>query len=793
MAHPGHANRTHHAPPNRLKARRHFAVLAAALLAASCASTPDEAPEASTEPTTETTEAQPVELRELNSVPVDVPGSLFRAGEFAGRGLDLLPPSENAPYAVALNMAAPGRSTRPVVWVADNGEAWTPVEVAPDYPHAFSGGLVGNEAVSAVVGTAFEEGSLVSRIWRSTDRRGWSAVPLPPEYANEFRVVTGTVTATKIITAGNSLDKEIGVAIVEGDSIEYTLLPGIPDREQRLIVDMAAHGDTVVLIAQRGDEGAAGTFVSYTSSDAGSTWDGPHPIGSSNEMVISGVESIGDQFVMTGGTLNPQAERGQVPAAWSSGDGAEWNAETVPAPPAESVFYVAEGVDTTLGRPSARGGDLFAVASNNDSLRAGFYHRTADGQWFFNGVSEPMDFPGVGGVVLGMNPEQRAVLLGSFAVGEVVMGVKGPGEEWREVQRVGTSEQVAQVEDIVSAAGRVLATTLQVRYEIDGADFSSSEQRDLLELRGGTAPEDPLVLAPITLDPPEVAGLIGGVVSSTDADEIIALGSQFSLESNRIEARGWFQPANDQPWIPVEGFGAVADASLAAVTRTDEAWYAVGTSTGPEADQPPTATVWSSPDGRGWTMEQILGGSDEGSAASAVCQIGGGPVLVAGSTLDGGASVPAIWRKDTDGWTRATADILGSGQGELTGCAASDEEAVLSATTGGRNIVLRTEDGIEFEGTFRTGFGATMREPVRVAGGFAAAGRYTSNEASGPVVWLSEHGARWEPWRVPSRSDGLVRAVQPFRDGIAITMDSEVGHPVQVVEQLDFAPNGGGE
>ncbi|WP_278315077.1 hypothetical protein [Lolliginicoccus levis] len=793
MAHPGHANRTHHAPPNRGTARRHLAALAVALLAASCSSTPDDSPEASTEPSPETTEVPPAELRELTTAPVDVPGSLFRTGEFAGRGLDLLPPAENAPYAVALNMAAPGRSTRPVVWVADNGEAWSPVEVAPDYPHAFSGGLVGNDAVSAVVGTAYEEGALVSRVWRSADRRAWDAVPLPPEYANEFRVVTGTVTGNKIITAGNSLDKELGVAIIEGDSVEYTLLPGIPDREQRLIVDMAAHGDTVVLIAQRGDEGTAGTFVSYASTDAGSTWDGPHPIGSSTDMAVSGVESVGDQFVLTGGTLAPEAESGQVPAAWVSGDGAEWTAETVPAPPAESVFFIAEGVDTTLGRPSARGGDLFAVASNNDSLRAGFYHRTPDGQWFFNGVSEPMEFPGVGGVVIGMNPEQRAALLGSFAVGEVVMGVKGPGEEWREVQRVGTSEQIAQVDDIVSAAGRVLATTLQVRYEIDGADFSSAEQRDLFELRGGTAPEDPLVLAPITLDPPEVADLIGGVVSSTEAGEIITLGSQFSLESNRIEARGWFQPAGDQPWVAVEGFGAVADASLTAVTRTDEAWYAVGTSTGAESDHPPAATVWSSEDGRTWAMEQILGGTDEGSSANAVCQVADGPVLVAGSTVDDGSPVPAIWRKDTDGWTRATAEILGSGQGELTGCATSEDEAILSATTGGRNIVLRTEDGIQFEGTFRTGFGATMREPVRVAGGFAAAGRYTSNQASGPVVWLSDHGVRWEPWRVPSRSDGIVRDVQPFRDGIAITMDSEVGHPMQVAEQLDFTPQGGGE
>ncbi|WP_149361409.1 hypothetical protein [Lolliginicoccus suaedae] len=762
------------------------------LLAASCASTPDEVPEASTEPPPETTQAPPIELRELSTVPADVPGSLFRSGEFAGRGLDLLPPAENVPYAVALNMAAPGRSTRPVVWVADNGDAWSPIEVAPDYPHPFSGGLVGNGSISAVVGTSFEDGALVSRIWRSGDRRGWSAVPLPPEYANEFRVVTGTVTGEKIITAGNSLDKELGVAIVEGDSVEYTLLPGIPDREQRLIVDMAAHGDNVVLIAQRGDEGAAGTFVSYTSTDAGSTWDGPHPIGSSSDMVISGVESIGDQFVMTGGTLNPQAESGQVPAAWSSGDGAEWTAETVPAPPAESVFYIAEGVDTTLGRPSARGGDLYVVASNNDSLRAGFYHRTPDGQWFFNGVSEPMDFPGVGGVVIGMNPEQRAVLLGSFAVGEVVMGVKGPGEEWREVQRVGTSEQIAQVEDIVSAAGRVLATTLRVQYDIDGADFSSSEQRELFELRGG-APEGSPALVPITVDPPEAAGLVGGVVSSTEAGEIIALGSQFSVESNRIEARGWFQPAPDQPWVPAEGFGAVSDARLTAVTRTDEGWYAVGASTGPESAHPPAATVWASPDGRTWTMEQILGGTDEGSAANAVCQVADGPVLVAGSTVDDGSPVPAIWRKDAEGWTRATAEILGSGQGELTGCATSDNEAILSATTGGRNIVLRTEDGIQFEGTFRTGFGATMSEPVAVSGGFAAAGRYTSNQASGPVIWLSDHGVRWEPWRVPSRSDGIARAVQPFGEGIAITMDSEVGHPVQVVEQLDLTPPGSGE
>ncbi|GGC71985.1 hypothetical protein IEU95_14510 [Hoyosella rhizosphaerae] len=757
------------------------ALMATTLILAACSTTEDD-PVAEPEPE----EPQPTQtLREFNTIPVGVPPELFRTEEFAGRGLNLLAGAEGLPYAVALNMAAPQRPSRPVVWVADDGNHWTPIDLTPDSPHSFSGGLVGNNQKSALVGSSFADGTLVSRVWLSDNRRDWVEAELPDEFARTFRVVTGTAAGERILVAGNAVSKDLGVAIIDGDRIEHTLLPQIPDREQRLIVDMAASGDNVVLIAQRGDEGSPGAFVAYTSDDGGITWDGSHPVGDSPNVFVAGVEASGEQFVMTGGVLAPDSDRGFVPAAWTSDDGVSWTPEFVPPPPEDSVFYIAEGVPALLGRPSVRDGHIYAVASNDDSLRAGFYHRVPEGEWFFNGTSELMGFPGAGGVTVGLNPDERLAVLSPFGTGKVVIGVHGRDDAWSERLDLGALEQVGQVEALTSVIDRMFVKTLRVRYDVDGADFSGVPERQLYELfdRGDANFE----LENIGFDPPEVGNLTNTVVASTDNNELLLLGSRFSTQRNRIEARGWFLPAPGQPWIPVDGFGAVADSQIKGIVQTDSGWYAVGTSTGPEGNDPASATVWRSDNGREWQVDEVLN-SGNGSNATAVCQVTDGPVLVAGSVTESDGTAPAVWRLTEETWERATAEILTTGRGELTGCASSDDETILSATSGGRNLILRTTDGIQFEGTFRTEFGSTMREAVRVNGGFAAAGRITNDDASGPVVWLSDHGFRWEPWRVPARTDGIVRFVKPYGDGIVFTMDSELGDPVQIVESLDFSP-----
>ncbi|MBB3039022.1 hypothetical protein [Hoyosella altamirensis] len=772
-----------------ITARRAGAVLIAAALALAGCATPTEDPEVETGEAPDVAEA----LRELPSEPVDVPGEWYRGDEYAGLGMDFLPPAEGVPFAFALNVAAPREAARPQVWLSDDGFGWFRADVAGDYNASFTGGLVGNPDVSGLVGVSFEDGALVSRVWRAFDRRDWHEVELPEDFARTYRVVTGAAAESRLLVAGTSVEKELGVAILDGDRTEYVRLPGIADREQRVIVDMAAHEDSAVILVQRGEEGAGGTFETYTSDDAGVTWSGPAAVADDPDTFLSGMAWTGDRYVVTGGSRDPSTG-GLIPAAWSSDDGADWDTEVVPPPPEESVFYVAEGVDTVLGRPAVRDGIAFVVASNDDSLRAGFYNRNAEGDWAFTGTSDLMDYPGVGGLTLSVNPDEQIAILSPFGTGQAVVGVHGRENAWRELERVGSIEQVAQVESLATVAGaadaeRAFIKTLRVRYEVDGPNFSAIPERALFELTPDRQVNE------IPFDPPEVAELTDTVVGTSDPGDTVLLGSRFSPSRQRVEPRGWFRGGPDQPWEPAGGFGDVIDAKFSAVQRTADGWVAVGASReaateDPENPENPDDTVrraslWRSGDGRGWEDATAL--DEAAGEATGVCTLPDGLLLAVGYLLDGDVRVPAAWRGTDDGWERATAEILTTGTGELTGCATTGDGTVIGASTGGRNIVLRTEDGIQFEGVFRTEYGSSMLKPVSIPGGFAAPGRFTSDNGSGPVVWLSPNGVRWTPWRIPSLTDGITRDVAKFGDGIIVTMDSELGVPVHVVPQVDPA------
>ncbi|MCW4355294.1 hypothetical protein ONR57_18475 [Hoyosella sp. YIM 151337] len=752
------------------------AAIVAALVLAGCSPGIDEREE---QPADDAPPAAEPALRALPAESIEVPGEWYREDDYAGLGMDFLAPAEGVPFAFALNVAAPREPAHPQVWLSDDGFGWFRADVAADYQGAFTGGLIGNPEVSGLAGVSYEEGTLRSRLWRSADRREWHEVELPPEFAQTFRVSAGAAAGQRIYLAGVSVGKELAVAIVDGADVEYVTLPPIADRDQRLVVDAAAFDDSVVVLVQHGEEGAAGRFETYTSDDGGATWSSPTRITDDPDIFLSGMAWTGDRFLVTGGARDPDTG-GLLPAAWTSEDGQRWDGELVPPPPDDSVFYVAEGVDTVLGRPAVRDGIAFMVGSNDDSLRAGFYNRNAAGEWAFTGTSDLLGFPGVGGLTLSVNPDEQVAILSPFGAGLAVVGVHGREDAWRELERSGALEQVAQVDSATPAPRHMYLETLRVRYEADGPEFRSTPERALWQLTEDRS------LHPIPYEPPEVAEMTDTVTGAFGQDDIVLAGSRFSPTRQRVEPRAWFRSVLGEPWEPAGGFGDVIDVRFTAVHRIGEEWVASGTSADAAAEEPVgRPSVWTSGDGRGWSDAIIL--DDDAGVVSDVCALPGGGLLAVGSLDNGDVRVPAAWRNTGEEWDRATAEILTTGVGVLTGCAGSGSGVVIGASTGGRNIVLRTEDGIEFAGVFRTGYGSSMGRPVPVNAGYAAPGRFTSDDASGPVVWLSADGIRWTPWRIPSHTDGITRGVQPFGDGVVVTMDSEVGPPVQIVQHVDPA------
>lgn len=754
--------------------RASAALIVSVLILAGCSPGAEEqegeAPEDA--PVTET-------LRELPAEPVDVPGEWYRNEDYAGLGMEFLPPAEGVPYAFALNVASPRESARPQVWISDDGFEWDRADVASDYQGSFTGGLVGSPEVAGLLGVSYEDGGLRSRVWRSHDRRAWHEVELPPEFAEPYRAVAGAAAASRIMVAGTSVAKDLSVAVIDGDEVEHHVLPGIADREQRLVVDMAAHDDSAVILVQRGEEGTVGTFETYTTEDGGQSWQGPDTVTDDPGAFMAGMAWTGSHYLITGGARNDETG-GLVPAAWTSEEGARWEEEEVPAPPEDSLFFIAEGVDTALGRPAVRDGIAFMIASNDDSLRAGFYNLNAEGEWAFTGTSDLLGFPGVGGVTLSANPDEQIAILSPFGTGLAVVGVHGRENAWRELERIGAIEAVAQVESATFAPRHIYLKTLRVRYEVDGPDFNTVPEHGLWQLTEDRG------LHEIPNEPPEVTELTDTVVGAFGQEEIVLLGSRFSPSRQRVEPRGWYRATLGEQWEPAGGFGDVINARFHAAEHAGDEWVAVGTSADAQSEAPvQRPSVWTSGDGRGWSEAVVL--DETHGAATGVCTLPDGRLLAVGYVDDDGVRSPAAWRSADEGWERATAGILTSGTGELTGCASTAAETVIGASTGGRNIVLRTEDGVQFEGVFRTEYGSSMGRPVAVNGGFAAPGRFASDNASGPVVWLSQNGFQWRPWRVPSTSDGATRAVQPFGEGVVVIMDSALGAPVQVVPHVDPA------
>lgn len=725
------------------------------------------------------TPAQALPLAETTVV--QAAPEMFRAQPYAGSGIDLLPAAPGVPYAFAAPTAAPLAGAKPVAWLSDNGVDWTSVDVDPAYQGGFSGGMVGSDAVSAVVGTSFEDRALLSRVWTSADRRAWTPVDLPADFARKYRVTVGAAAGGTVYVAGGAPNKDAAVAIIDGSRIEHVKLPDITAPEQRTLVSMAAFEDRVVLVARLGAEGEPGAKVAYASDDGGVTWSGPETLVDAPTAFVAGLAWSGDRFVATGAAPAENADA-LVPAAWSSPDGRDWVREDVPRPPDDSVFYIAEGVNVWLSKPTARDGRVHAVAGNLDSPRAGFYERAPEGTWAFTGVSGVNAFPGTEGLTVPVNPQDRLAVLGAFGTGLVTMGVAPREGEWKEHARTGALEETARVEALFQDGDRTLVQTERVRYRTDDGNFTGIPESAVYQL--GAEP----TLTRVEWDPPEI-GQLTGLVAASDGGATALLGAVFNPETSTAQGRGWFRAGPDAAWAPVQGLDGAGDVAFHRVTKAGDRWIAVGEVAAPEPGAPWRAQVWTSADGLAWRAAgDTLAAADRASGALDVCAVPGGSagdVLVAGyADNDDDRRAPAVWRSAGDGFERVEAEIFGTGEGTVTRCASDGRTAVLAASTGGRNIVIRTEDGEDFEGVFRTEFGAALTNPVAVPGGFAAAGRFNSDTAAGPAVWLSKDGRDWHARAVPSVADGSTTFVVGHGEDLVVTMGSDLGQPVQLLPQV---------
>ena len=704
-----------------------------------------------------------------------VPEGMLASKSWVQLSGGILPATDALPYAAGGAAAEPGAGGTATVWLSRDGQDWDAVEVDPDAQGAFSGSLAGTDTLAALVGTLWHEGTLTTVLWTSEDRENWERVELPKDFAASIRVTGVTVDASgRILLVGTDYQhKPRGIVIDDGDVTEMEL----PETGEEHLNpgSIAAGGESAVMIAMPAAEGEIAPLVAYRSADGGATWQAANEVAPERSGVYN-VVWTGQHFVATGYTpANSTPAAQSAPAAWSSPDGATWTAETVPEP----EEYYTSNDDVWLGEPSVANGVVSTIGGNDNQAYSAAYERSANGQWSVTGYTSLHSRNGDDGRSVSVGDGSTIGLVGS--AGAVRAGTLAGGN-WTDSAVLSEREDLLWVREVLDQSDGALVSLGLSHFAIQAGGLwrnwsTSSTARYDLGDTVETVPADPARLD-------ELSSIVRS--SDPDAGELV-IGSSFPADADAILLEGYFRPSSDAEWVPMSGFPADGSTWITGLTHTESGWIAVGEHrVDTLVSSPNHGAIWTSADGISWAPALGYFGSGElETSISDVCQLPDGtPIALGSAEAQNGNSHAVAWSYDWTSWTRLDVGDLDQRRGWFSSCADSPEGLVASATIGGRDLLLRTENGSEWETVFEAEDGVSLHSPVAVEGGFAAAGGWSNSERSGPVVWVSKDGGSWSPLAVPSRTAGTTSVVAAVGSDLVVAMPALVGHPLLVIRDI---------
>ncbi|WP_156959781.1 hypothetical protein [Nocardia sp. BMG51109] len=678
------------------------------------------------------------------------------------------------PWITGGSVAQPGSGAAPTVWLSDDAGTWIRTPVAPDFTGSFTGVLRGGRELVALAGVVWSGGVLASRLWTSADRRHWTEVPLLDDFAEQYRITDAYVAGKTIVLAGTDSRGAARALRLDHDGANASLieLPRPGDDDVLNVKRILGEGNSLVLVASPGPEGASAATVSYRSIDSGKTWSAPATIADRGGYV-GGAVWTGSEYVATGAVRRDTSPAAPlIPAAWASHEGSAWRLEPVPAPPSDSRFRTDGSLSTWLDVPTVRDGVVAVIAAGQTAPGSAVFRRGPDRGWSYLGETTVNSGLGVGGAAIAVNDDTVTAVLSS---GEARFG-RSTGSTWTDGQTLSTHDDVFDTTAPLASQQALLFTQRRVFTPRADWGYISSAEGRLVHMTGNR-------LEQRNWDPPDAAGLVNTKVVSAEGGATVTVGIEFAADRNI--ARGWYRPNPDAPWQTIQGFDTTGSTAINSVRKTGSIWTAVGTyraSTDLESSE--HAAVWTSSNGQDWVREVgEFGGGPLRTSLTDVCALPDGTSLGVGWAEVSNSSryQPAVWRSQPTGWHRVHLGALAEGDGSIGGCAVSGASVVVNARTEGRNVMLRSDNGTDWTEVARAEPGRTIGAPVAVPGGFAATGSWSDRTHTGPALWLSADGITWTPRRVPSVQNGSTTTVSVLGDDLLVTMDPLIGDPVMLI------------
>lgn len=719
-----------------------------------------------------------------------VPDSMLPTEAVIDRGGDLLAASGDLPLAFGGSVTEPGKTSVPAVWVSDDATTWQRTIVDSDFDSSFDGVLAGSNERAALGGLAWKDRAYSSVLWASGDRTAWKPVTLPDSFLSTHRLRILSVIGARIFGVGVSTEGEAAGFMVSGDSTTEISMPKLGKDELLSPASLTGEDSNLLLVASPGPEGEPAATVSFVSTDRGKSWSAPVELADSTSNV-AGVVWTGKEYVATG--WSPRTTAGGASdraSSWVSVDGSSWSKEAVPVPPEEGPFFLVDAADEWFGAPTTANGVVTVVAANANSALSALFTRSTSGAWSFTGTTSANQASGGTGMAVPLGAGSGGAESGGDSTAAVLLGSGGylrAGTFANGSYRDGATLANRQFLDLVNDAfpdprGIDLVLRKSVFTVDEDLGWRNTSEYSLAEYAG----DDTVSTSP--WDPEGLGGLLN-VTMAADADGArIITGSSFPAGQSAILAQGFFRADDDADWTPMTGFSAEGATELYALANTGDGWVGVGDyRTTSNAGTPSHATAWQSADGIAWS--RAAGDFGDGLLESSLADVcilpNGTPIGIGWTEVNTGSYRMTAWSPDGDSWTHRDLGEFGDREGFGSTCANDDDGVVVSATIGGRDVLLRTTTGADWRQVFKAERGVNLYDPVAVPGGFAAAGSWSNDTTAGAVVWLSRDGIQWKPVSIPSRNPDSTNLVTAYDGDLLVAMSAVSGDPLLVVRDIE--------
>lgn len=686
---------------------------------------------------------------------IAVPAALEPATESV-RDLSVVGPDGDLPGLVVGLSAPPGEQQRLAMWTLRGGNPHVAQLDARLKGSVQTAVAAGDESLTAIVGSVWDDGVVRSFVLTSTDRSTWTPVELGSDLAR-IELTAVTVADGVVHAAGDGADGSATVVTVADGTPRTTSLA--TEGDAVTLTGIAAHADDVLVVgAQDADEAFA-----WVSEDAGASFGSVVEIFDGG--AAEGAVHTGAEWVVTGTVWG---DGGRVPAAWVSPDGAVWAHEDVAAGAevaADGWTPWGRGNDATLGRPAVSdGGTVHLWAGGEASVWGVVYAREDAGWTAYQSMSLPekAHYIGIRGAVAPTGDLEGSVALEGG--GWAAVASYG-GDAWSARGTLAErAEPYSLHEGRSTDAGVEFVASSSVFRHDDERGWTLSSEGTAFLLEGGQLRE---------VDQDLPAGIDAGE-RLTDPET----GAQVMLgwHTETFEVSGWRRPTQDGAWAPAS-MDLTGVQAWQALERLPSGFVAL------VGERPSTAmadtmhlVVLTSVDGEAWERvgAEAMGRPEAGGTSGAdVCEAPSGDVVVTGTTRRSTPEVTAAAWSSAGGWGPLAVDEAPS-RSSFGSCVSTDTGVVTVLTAPGATQVWRSDDGGAFTFGADLGAGSEIASLTRVDGTIVGVGARAGGEYDGPVLWLSPDGTEWSWVPLPSRERHLSQQSLAVIDGALVVTASHV-------------------